>query len=117
MEAFAWGTFAASSLVLGCLIALRFRIGSRVLGLVLAFGAGVLLSAVAYELVEEAFDMGGGTGSLALGLPIGALTFYVGDVLIDRMGGERRKNADHAEDADSALAIVLGTLLDGIPES
>jgi zinc transporter, ZIP family len=117
LEAFAWGLFAASSLMLGGVVALTLRVGSRLLGLVLAFGAGVLLSAVAYELVEEAFDMGSGTGALALGLPAGALTFYVGDVLIDRMGGEHRKNPDGDADSGSALAIVLGIVLDGIPES
>ena len=51
----------------------------------------MLLSAVAYELVEEAYEMGQGTGALALGLPAGALVFYTGDWLIDRMGGKRRK--------------------------
>jgi ZIP family zinc transporter len=119
LEAFAWGLLAASSLLVGGAIALRVRLGDRLIGLVLGFGAGVLLSAVAYELVEEAFDMGSGTGALALGLPIGALTFYVGDALIDRMGGEHRKRPDRPEgdESDSALAIVLGIVLDGVPES
>jgi zinc transporter, ZIP family len=116
-SAFAWGFLAASSLVVGGLVAVVFKIPSRLLGLVLAFGAGVLLSAVAYELVEEAYEMGGGTGALALGLPIGALTFYGGDLLIDRMGGEMRKSPERDDDTGSALAIVLGTVLDGIPES
>ena len=52
--AFGWGILAASSLVIGALVALRFRIGLRVIGLILAFGAGVLISAVAFDLVEEA---------------------------------------------------------------
>jgi ZIP family zinc transporter len=118
LEAFAWGVLAASSLLLGGAVALRFRLGDTLLGLVLAFGAGVLLSAVAYELVGEAFDMGSGTGALALGLPLGALAFFTGDWLIDRMGGKHRKNPLGAGDeSSSALAIVLGIVLDGIPES
>jgi ZIP family zinc transporter len=118
LEAFAWGLFAASSLLLGGIVALRLRLGDLLLGLVLAFGAGVLLSAVAFELVEESFDLGGGTGALALGLPAGALTFFAGDWAIDRMGGKHRKNPLGAgEDPSSALAIVLGIVLDGIPES
>lgn len=60
--AFGWGLLAASSLLLGGLIALRFRVGPRALGLVMAFGAGVLISAVAYELVEEAFSTSEGAG-------------------------------------------------------
>jgi ZIP family zinc transporter len=83
----------------------------------MAFGAGVLISAVAYELVEDAFDAAGGSGAVALGLTAGAFTFYFGDLAIDRFGGEVRKSAAGGQDAGSALAIVLGTILDGIPES
>jgi zinc transporter, ZIP family len=87
------------------------------LGLIMAFGAGVLISAVAYELVAEAFDTAAGSGSLALGLAAGALTFFAGDAVIDRMGGDGRKSMRQAPAAGSALAIVLGIVLDGIPES
>ena len=116
-EAFGWGFFAASSLLLGGLLALRRPIGLRLLGIVLAFGAGVLISAVAYELVEDAFGTAGGSGVVGLGLLAGALAFYLGDLAIDRFGGEARKRATGGQDAGSALAIVLGTVLDGIPES
>src|SRR5215217_4814166 len=58
-EAFTWGFIAASSLLLGGLLALRRPIGLRPLGLIMAFGAGVLISAVSYELVEDAFGAAG----------------------------------------------------------
>jgi zinc transporter, ZIP family len=116
-EAFGWGFFAASSLLLGGLLALRRPIGLRPLGLVMAFGSGVLISAVAYELVEDAFGTGGGSGAVGLGLLAGSLAFYLGDLAIDRMGGEGRKSAAGGQDAGSGLAILLGTVLDGIPES
>ena len=115
-EAFLWGLLAASSLLLGGLLALRFRIGSRLLGLVMAFGGGVLISAVAYELVNEAYDTADGDG-IAVGLAAGALTFFVGDAVIDRLGGDKRKSMDGEQEAGSPLAIVLGIVLDGIPES
>ena len=83
----------------------------------MAFGAGVLISAVAYELVEEAFETSAGNGGIALGLAAGALTFFVGDMLVDRLGGEDRKKIRGTAGAGSALAIVLGIVLDGIPES
>ena len=51
---FGWGTLAASSLVIGALFALRFQISLRAIGLVMAFGSGVLISAVAFDLVQEA---------------------------------------------------------------
>jgi zinc transporter, ZIP family len=116
-EAFAWGFIAASSLLLGGLLALRHPIGERPLGLIMAFGAGVLISAVAYELVEDAFSTSGGSGAVGLGLLAGGLAFYLGDLAIDRFGGAERKSAAGRQAEGTALAIVLGTVLDGIPES
>jgi len=112
-----WGLVASSSLVIGGLVALRVRIEGRVLGLIMAFGAGVLISAVAFELVEEAFDTSAGNGGVALGLLVGSLVFFVGDGLIDRMGGAGRKRSTGEQAGGSGLAIVLGIVLDGVPES
>jgi zinc transporter, ZIP family len=117
LEAFAWGFLAASSLIVGGAVALRYRIDNRTLGLVMAFGSGVLISAVAFELVQEAFDTAGGSGTVALGLLVGSCVFFAGDALIDRMGGEHRKHAGGRQAQGSAPAIVLGIVLDGIPES
>jgi ZIP family zinc transporter len=115
--AFLWGIVAGSSLVIGGVLALRLRIQSRALGLIMAFGAGVLISAVAYELVQEAFHISGGTGGVPLGLAAGAITFYAGDLLIDRLGGEGRKSSGGEQASGSGLPIVLGIVLDGIPEA
>jgi ZIP family zinc transporter len=115
--AFAWGLLAASSLVLGAAVALRFRIGLRAIGLIMGFGAGVLISAVAFDLVEEAADKASGNGVMLAGLFAGCGVFFGGDLLIDRAGGARRKSARPKQEDDSPLAIVLGTVLDGIPES
>jgi ZIP family zinc transporter len=115
--AFFWGLFAGSSLIIGGLLALALPIRERVLGLIMAFGSGVLISAVAYELVAEAFETSPWGGSLAFGLAAGALTFFAGDAIIDRMGGDNRKRMHGDQGAGSALAIVLGIVLDGIPES
>ena len=117
VEAFGWGFLAASSLLLGGLIALWRPIGLLSLGLIMAFGSGVLISAVAYELVEDAFGTAGGSGAVGLGLFAGALTFFLGDLAIDRLGGDGRKSAAGNQDEGSGLAILLGTVLDGIPES
>ena len=87
-ESFGWGALGASSLILGGLLAMWLPIPRRVLGLIMAFGAGVLISAVAFELVEEAFDNSGGHGRVAGGLFAGSLVFFAGDWAIDRFGGE-----------------------------
>jgi ZIP family zinc transporter len=115
--AFGWGLLSASSLVIGSLLAIWLNIKLRAIGLIMAFGAGVLISAVAFDLVEEAADKSSGQGAVAWGLFIGCLVFFGGDLLISRMGGGNRKDADGDQEGDSPLAIVLGTVLDGIPES
>jgi ZIP family zinc transporter len=117
LEALWWGAFASSSLVLGGVIALRLPVNRLVLGLVMGFGAGVLISAVAFELVEEAFETSGLLSDVAIGLFAGCAVFSLGDALIDRLGGADRKDMDGAQAGGSALAIVLGIVLDGIPES
>jgi ZIP family zinc transporter len=83
----------------------------------MAFGAGVLLSAVSFELVEEAFAQSGLLRDVAIGLFAGCAAFSLGDYAIDRMGGGDRKDIDGAAADGSPLAIVLGIVLDGIPES
>ena len=150
LEAAWWGFVGGAALLVGAVLGLYLKVGLRVIGLVMAFGAGVLISAVAFELTQEAYRTGGSTAA-ALGLAAGALTFFAGDWLIDRRGGHRRKSPVHggvrlpepAADtgsrssggsrgsaaggtpggaasgaaASSAGALVLGALLDGIPES
>jgi len=115
--AFGWGFLGASSLILGGAAALAWRIPQRALGLVMAFGSGVLISAVAFELVEEAYNTTGQKGGVAGGLAAGSAVFFVGDWLIDRKGGADRKNSSGKQASGSPLAIVLGIVLDGIPES
>jgi len=116
-EAFAWGLVAASSLVLGAAAALLRPIRLRTIGLVMGFGAGVLISAVAFDLVEEAVTKASGNAAVLAGIFVGCAVFFSGDWFIDRMGGGRRKSARGKQEDASALSIVLGTVLDGIPES
>jgi ZIP family zinc transporter len=68
LEALWWGAFGSSSLLIGAVFALRVTVNRLVLGLVMGFGAGILLSAVAFELVEEAFDTSGVLSDVATGL-------------------------------------------------
>jgi ZIP family zinc transporter len=115
LEAALWGLLTAGSLWVGAAVA-TIRPSPRLIGLAMAFGAGALIAAVAYELVEDAFATDLELASL--GFAAGALAFYAGDWAIDRRGGHGRKSV-HGEQqlAGSAGAIVLGTILDGVPES
>lgn len=109
-----WGALAASSLLIGALLALWLRPSNRIIGLIMGFGAGALISALAYELVEEAIGSGVPVG---VGLALGAVTYFAGDWLVDRSGGKDRKDIAGGDSSNSGEAIFLGTLLDGIPES
>jgi zinc transporter, ZIP family len=117
LEAALWGIASAISLLIGGFIALRWQVPTRVLGLVMGFGAGAMISAVAFELVDEAIEVSSGAGIVGLGLAAGALTFFGGDWYIDRQGGEQRKSLTAEQEDGNPRAIVLGTVLDGVPES
>jgi ZIP family zinc transporter len=99
--ALGWGALAASSLVIGALLAFARSWSDRSIGLVLAFGAGALISAVSFELAEEGLAIGS-EAAVAIGLGLGALTYFSLDRLVKRMG----PGAD----------LTLGAFLDGIPE-
>lgn len=114
---FGWGFFSGCALLLGAWLAWSLSIGRRTLGAIMAFGAGVLVSAVSFELVEKADATTDGDWVIAVGMLLGAFTFFWGDTLIDRAGGNRRGSV-HPQGANSSgAAILLGTVLDGIPES
>jgi ZIP family zinc transporter len=115
--AFLWGLVSAGSLVVGGLIALWFDISKRTLGAIMAFGAGVLISAVAYELVFEAVQVSERRGPPTLGFFLGAATFFVADWLIGKMGGADRKGIAASHSSSLVVPLVLGIILDGIPES
>jgi ZIP family zinc transporter len=110
-EAAFWGFAGGLALVIGALIALlpSRPIPKRAIAYVMAFGAGVLISAVAFDLTEEAIAIGGGDAT-AIGLAAGALTYFAGDRLV------RRHSSTGSSDEDPG-GIVLGALLDGLPES
>ncbi|MEK6278244.1 MAG: ZIP family zinc transporter [Actinomycetota bacterium] len=115
-EAFLWGLAGAASLLIGAAAGLYFSVPSRVLGLVLAFGAGALISALAFELTEHAYRLGG-ADVVALGLALGAFAYFGGDVLIERRGGRQRMMHAGGSPDSTGAALLLGAVLDGIPES
>jgi len=116
LEAAAWGLVGASSLLLGAIIGLRLPVSNRLMGLILGFGAGTLISAVAFELTEEAYKLGG-ADAVAGGLAAGALAYFGGNLAISRRGASDRMRPAGRADAESASALLLGAVLDGIPES
>jgi ZIP family zinc transporter len=116
LEAAFWGFVGGVALLVGAAVGVFVRASQRVIGLIMAFGAGVLISALAFELTDEAFRRGG-SDAVAVGLAAGALSFFAGDWVIDHRGGRHRKRSGGQQEDGSAGAIVIGAMLDGIPES
>src|SRR3954451_18615792 len=108
--ALAWGALAASSLFLGGFLGLARRWKDDAGGLVLGFGAGALISAVSFDLAEEGARVGG-PGTDAIGLAAGAMTYFLLDRVVERMGVRPGQGTSSA-----GPALALGSLLDGIPE-
>lgn len=110
-----WGAFSSASLYVGQGLARPLQPHTRITGLLMGFGAGTMLSAVAYELVPLAI-IGDGAG-VSIAFLAGALVYYVGDRLVDDRGGTHRSAIAGADDSSSGSAMFLGALLDGIPEA
>ena len=115
-EAFGWGALGAAALLIGALVAYLLSPSRRVIAVVMALGTGLLIGSVSYELVDDALEHQA-VAWVALMVLVGAATFTVGDWLLERGGGGDRKDPTGAQTEGSPLAIVLGSVLDGIPES
>jgi ZIP family zinc transporter len=115
-EAAFWGAVGASALVVGAAIAYWARPSIKVNATVMAVGSGVLIGSVAFELIDEAVETAS-PAQITIALLAGAGAFALGDWILDQRGGAQRKDAGGAQAQGSPFAIVLGSILDGIPES
>jgi len=107
LEAGLWAFLGQASLILGAVLAIRFAVPRRVLGLITGFGAGTLVAAAAFDLSVPAFHESGGRVAGAF-IALGSVTFYG----LDRVVARRAPAGEHA-----STGIALGALLDGVPES
>ena len=118
INAIFWGALATVTLLIGMVLAYRNVIGLKWTGLIMAFGAGAIISAATYQLILGALAEEIGTEVfVALGIAAGALTFYFADKWVDGLGGDQRMDFDGGQSGGSGTAILLGSLLDGVPES
>jgi zinc transporter, ZIP family len=113
-----WSALATCTILIGMVLAYRNMVGKKWSGLIMAFGAGAIISAAAYQLVLGAVSEEKGQYYLVgLGIAAGALTFYFADRWVDNLGGKDRLDFDGAQASGSGTGILLGSLLDGVPES
>jgi ZIP family zinc transporter len=121
LEAGLWGLLGGAALVVGAAVAWLVRVPQRVIAGVMAFGSGVLISALSFDLAAEAADTGG-LGPTVAGFLAGAAAYVLANVALARRGARHRKRSgdqqpQEGEQAGSGSAIAIGALLDGVPES
>ncbi len=117
LQAGFWGLVSGSALLLGSAIGYYVKIPQRAIAAIMAFGAGVLISALSFELMRR-----GGFDSTAIGFISGAVIYTAATWYLNHQGAKHRKRSgsqqpSEKENSGSGLTIALGALLDGIPES
>ncbi len=115
-----WGLCAGTALLLGAAIGYFVDVPKRLTAGVMAFGSGVLISALAFELMDEAYKRGGLLAA-AGGFLGGSLIYSAANWALTHFGAQHRKRSGPlhppGSDAGSGTAIAVGALIDGIPES
>ncbi|KFC68326.1 ZIP family metal transporter [Massilia sp. LC238] len=120
LQAGLWGLLAGGALLVGAALGYRLAVPQRLIAAVMAFGSGVLISALSFELMEHAFHTGGFPAT-ALGFLGGAAVYTLANWWLSHRGARHRKRSGcqppASENGGSGTAIAVGALLDGIPES
>lgn len=119
LQIFIYGLIAGFSLFFGALAGVAFKLKQKTIARFMAFGSGVLICALTFELMDEAFKQGGFDAAI-IGFLAGGLTFILGDYLISIRGGRRHRQHhpfSAKSNGSSGGAITLGAILDGVPET
>jgi ZIP family zinc transporter len=116
-----WGFVAGAALLIGAAVGYFIKVPQRLIAGIMAFGSGVLISALSFELMDEAYRQGG-FDATAYGFLGGAAVYTAANWYLNHRGAKHRKRSgeqqpSESEDSGSGLAIAVGALLDGIPES
>jgi ZIP family zinc transporter len=114
-----WGAFSSAALYIGQWLAAPMQKRNHATGMIMGFGAGTMISAIAYELIP-ATNLENSFGTF-IAVLVGAMAYFVGDQIVDRGGGGKRQDidADRGEGSGegSGAAMFIGALLDGVPEA
>jgi ZIP family zinc transporter len=116
-----WGLIAGSALIIGASIGFFSKINQRWIAAIMSFGSGVLISALSFDLMDEAYKTGG-FDSTAIGFLSGAIVYTAANIFLSKKGAKHRKRSNNRQPSEqqnkgSGMAIALGSLMDGIPES
>lgn len=121
LQAGLWGMLAGAALLVGAIVGYYTRVPQRVIAAVMAFGSGVLISTLSFDLMDEAYNRGG-FAATAIGFVVGAAIYTGANWLLAQQGAKHRKRSGEQQPSEqqqngSGMAIAVGALIDGIPES
>ncbi|MFD2571099.1 ZIP family metal transporter [Spirosoma soli] len=121
IQAGLWGLLSGGALLIGAAIGYFVEVPQRLIASIMAFGSGVLFSALSFELMDEAYKTGG-FDATAVGFLGGAIVYTTVNYYLSKRGAQHRKRSgkqqfSEEDNKGSGLAIAVGALLDGIPES
>ncbi len=116
-----WGVVTGMALLIGAAFGYFARVPQRLIAAIMAFGSGVLISALSFDLMDKAYGQGG-MDSTTVGFLGGAAVYTLANWLLAHRGAKHRKRSSgkqpsEEEHGGSGMAIAVGALLDGIPES
>jgi ZIP family zinc transporter len=116
IEAFFWGALGSSALLAGAIVAYVAPPNVKLIAIVMALGSGLLIGSISFELIDDALEYSdvAEVGAFTL---VGAAAFTAGNLWLDKRGAGDRKDAGGSQESGNPLAIVFGSILDGIPES
>src|SRR5919199_1737840 len=117
-----WGFVASIPLIAGAVLASFVNLKKPIIATIMAFGAGVLIAALTFSLIEEAYGLVNDLVPVVLGFALGGLSYSVVNHILNKKSGTKNRKRSHGENAGggkdaSGIALMVGSLMDNIPEN
>src|SRR5919206_751611 len=117
-----WGFVASIPLIAGAVLASFINLKKPIIASIMAFGAGVLVAALTFSLIEEAYNLVNDLTPVVLGFALGGLSYSVANHILNKRSGTKNRKRSHGENAGggkgaSGIALMIGSLMDNIPEN
>jgi ZIP family zinc transporter len=121
-DSFLWGLVASIPLIAGAILASFVGLKKPIIASIMAFGAGVLIAALTFSLIEEAYNLVNDFVPVVLGFALGGLSYSIVNHMLNKKSGTKNRKRSHGENAGggkdaSGIALMIGSLMDNIPEN
>jgi len=117
-----WGFVASIPLIAGAILASYVNLKKGIIASIMAFGAGVLVAALTFSLIEEAYSLVNDLLPVVLGFSAGGLSYSIANHILNKKSSTEHRKQSHGESAGggkdaSGIALMVGSLMDNIPEN